>query len=60
MERERNNLLKTYSFGARLAWDEDEFPYVEFEDGQDAFERFREAVYWWRHHLMALELELSM
>lgn len=59
IERERNNLLKTYSFGARLAWGEDQYAYVEFEDGLDAFELFREAVYWWRHHLMALERELA-
>lgn len=59
IEKERNNLLKTYSFGARLAWDEDQHAYVEFEDGLDAFELFREAVYWWRHHLMALERELA-
>lgn len=54
IEKERNNLLKTYSFGARLASNDEGF-YVEFEDGQDAFELFREAVYWWRHELMALE-----
>jgi hypothetical protein len=58
IEKERNNLLKTYSFGARLARD-DEGYYVEFEDGQDAFQRFRQAVYWWRHQLMALEDALS-
>lgn len=59
IERERNNLLKTYAFGARLALDDDQNAYVEFEDGLDAFELFREAVYWWRHHLIALERELA-
>jgi hypothetical protein len=59
IEKERNNLLKTYSFSAKLAWREDQNAYVEFEDGMDAFELFREAVYWWRHHLMALERKLS-
>lgn len=59
IERERNNLLKTYSFGAKLAWDEDQYAYVEFERGLDAFELFREAIYWWRHHLMALEHKLA-
>jgi hypothetical protein len=54
IEKERNNLLKTYSFGARLTHDEEGY-YVEFEDGQDAFQLFRQAVYWWRHQLMALE-----
>ncbi|MBB3174933.1 hypothetical protein FHR90_002780 [Endobacter medicaginis] len=58
IDRERNNLLKTYSFGAKLAWDDNQDAYVEFEGGLDAFDRFREAVYWWRHHLMALEHEL--
>lgn len=60
IEKERNNLLKTYSFGAKLAWDENRSAYVEFEDGLDAFELFREAVYWWRHHLMNLERKLSV
>ncbi len=32
IEKERNNLLKTYSFGARLAYDE-EGAYIRFEDG---------------------------
>ncbi|MBL0931145.1 MAG: hypothetical protein IBJ15_13635 [Alphaproteobacteria bacterium] len=59
IEKERNNLLKTYSFGAKFTSDEDQDAYVEFEDGLDAFQLFREAVYWWRHHLMELERELS-
>jgi len=59
IEKERNNLLKTYSFGAKLAWNENQDAYVEFEDGLDAFQLFREAVYWWRHHLMVLEHELA-
>ncbi|WP_313002781.1 hypothetical protein [Brevundimonas sp.] len=59
IERERNNLLKTYSFGARLEWDEGGCAYVEFDEGLDAFQLFREAVYWWRHHLMALEREVA-
>jgi hypothetical protein len=54
IEKERNNLLKTYAFGARLAHNSEGY-YVEFEDGQDAFQLFRQAVYWWRHQLMALE-----
>ena len=54
IEKERNNLLKTYTFGARLACDDNGY-HVEFEDGQDAFQLFRQAVYWWRHQLVALE-----
>lgn len=54
IERERNNLLKTYSSGAHLALYDAGYE-VEFEDGEDAFQLFREAVYWWRHQLMALE-----
>ena len=58
VEGERNNLLKTYTFGARLAQDSKGY-YVEFEDGEDAFQLFRQAVYWWRHQLMALEATLK-
>jgi hypothetical protein len=54
IEKERNSLLKTYAFGATLSHD-DEGYFVKFEDGQDAFQLFRQAVYWWRHQLMALE-----
>lgn len=58
IEKERNNLLKTYSFGARLAHDE-KGAYIEFGDGDDAFQLYRQAVYWWRHQLMELEATLS-
>lgn len=57
VEEERNNLLKTYTFGAKLSSDEDGY-FIEFADGQDAFQLFREAVYWWRHQLQILEEEL--
>lgn len=58
IEEERNNLLKTYSFGAKLSLGEDGY-FIEFADGQDAFQLFREAVYWWRHNLELLEKELQ-
>lgn len=58
IEKERNNLLKTYSFGARFVADEDGAS-IQFENGEDAFQLFREAVYWWRHQLMELEVTLS-
>ncbi|WP_417476011.1 hypothetical protein [Maricaulis sp.] len=54
IESERNTLLKTYSFGARLV-STGTGCQVEFTDGQDAFQLFREAVYWWRSQLMELE-----
>jgi hypothetical protein len=57
IEKERNNLLKTYSSGARFVRD-GEAAYVEFEGGEDAFQLFRQAVYWWRHQLMELEITL--
>lgn len=58
VEKERNTLLKTYSFGARLSQDENGY-YVEFEDGYDAFEMFRQAVYWWREQLISVESTAS-
>ena len=58
IEKERNNLLKTYSFGAALAQDDAGY-YVKFANGQDAFQLFREAVYWWRYQLVELEREIS-
>ncbi|MEO9899293.1 hypothetical protein [Nisaea sp.] len=58
IEKERNNLLKTYTFGAQFSLHGDEAKII-FEDGEDAFERFREAVYWWRHQLLTLEGQLS-
>lgn len=54
VEEERNNLLKTYEFGAALAHDENGF-YVRYGNGENAFDLFRAAVYWWRHQLMLLE-----
>lgn len=57
IERERNNVLKTYSFGARLAH-APEGAYIESKDGSDAFQLYRQAVYWWRHQLMQLEQTL--
>jgi hypothetical protein len=58
IERERNSLLKTYEFGAKLSKDEKGY-FVEFSNGDDAFQMFREAVYWWRHQLMLIEDQLG-
>jgi hypothetical protein len=57
VEEERNNLLKTYEFGTKLSKDDDGY-FVEFRGGENAFQLFREAVYWWRHQLMMLEGQL--
>ena len=54
IEKERNSLLKTYTFGARLSRDEEGY-FVAFTDNEDAFQMFREAVYWWRRHLVEIE-----
>ncbi|GBQ09045.1 hypothetical protein [Acetobacter cerevisiae] len=54
IEKERNSLLKTYSFGARFVNDP-EGAYIEFEDGSDAFQLYRQAVYWWRKQLIEIE-----
>lgn len=58
IEKERNNLLKTYSFGARLVHGDDG-GYIEFEGGRDAFQLFRQAVYWWRMQLMHMEAQIA-
>ncbi len=58
IEKERNNILKTYSFGARLSNDDHDGYYVATEEGEDAFQKFREAVYWWRHQLTSIENKL--
>lgn len=54
INEERNNLLKTYTFGAKLSSDEYGY-FIEYANGQDAFQLFREAVYWWRYQLEVLE-----
>lgn len=58
IEKERNNILKTYSFGAKLQLD-GKRAYIATDDGDDAFGRFRYAVYWWRQKLVELEASIS-
>jgi hypothetical protein len=58
IEKERNSLLKTYETGAKLSKGDDGY-FVEFSGGEDAFQLFREAVYWWRHQLIVIEEELG-
>jgi hypothetical protein len=59
IEKERNNILKEYSFGAALpaAMDGRTLAYGSTEF--DATELFREAVYWWRTQLLAFEAQLK-
>jgi hypothetical protein len=54
---ERNNILKTYEFGAQLVEDDDDSDIV-FSDGDSAFGKFRDALYWWRTQLEELESKL--
>jgi len=54
IETERNSLLKTYTFGATLAPADAGFSVV-YSNGEDAFQLYREAVYWWRHQLNSIE-----
>jgi hypothetical protein len=58
VETERNNLLKTYTFGATLVNEKGGFC-VRYSNGDDALQLYREAVYWWRHQLNELEKYLS-
>lgn len=58
IERERNNLLKAYAFGASIESRDHGFELV-YSTGDDAVGLYREAVYWWRCQLEALEQHLS-
>ncbi|BDW95423.1 hypothetical protein MACH10_11080 [Thalassospira tepidiphila] len=58
VEDGRNNLLKTYSWGTSLVKDEHGY-FVEYKSGDDAFQLFREAVYWWRYQLEKIESEIA-
>lgn len=57
IEKERNNILKSYEFGAQLVEDDDDADIV-FSDGDSAFGKFRDALYWWRAQLEELESKL--
>jgi hypothetical protein len=57
IEEERNSILKTYEFGAQLIEDDDGADIV-FSDGDSAFGKFRDALYWWRTQLEELESKL--
>lgn len=57
IEEERNSILKTYKFGAELVEDDDGADVV-FSDGDSAFGKFGDALYWWRAQLEKLESKL--
>ena len=57
IEQERNSILKTYEFGAQLVED-DAAADIVFSDGDSAFGKFRDALYWWRAQLEELESKL--
>ena len=59
IEKERNNILKEFSFGTEFQeYDEEPDPRC-LEAYEDAAELFREAVYWWRAQLTEIENRLS-
>jgi hypothetical protein len=55
IEKERNNILKTFSFGAQLPASEDRRMLAYGNTDLDGAQLFREAVYWWRHQLRIIE-----
>lgn len=55
IEKERNNILKEFSFGAELPKAEDGRTLAYGKTCHDAAQLFREAVYWWRHELEKIE-----
>ena len=59
IEKERNNILKEFSFGATLPTVEDGRTLAYGNTNLDATELFREAVYWWRAQLRAIEKAIS-
>ena len=59
IERERNNILKEFSFGAQLPNDVDDRLLAYENTDLDAAQLFREAVYWWRYQLRQLEAMIS-
>jgi hypothetical protein len=59
IEKERNNIMKEYKFGAALPIDGDDRILSYDEGPDDATELFREAVYWWRDELDAIEKALK-
>jgi hypothetical protein len=59
IERERNNILKEFSFGAELPSANDQRVLAYADTHDDAAQLFREAVYWWRDQLEVIETGLA-
>jgi hypothetical protein len=59
IEKERNNILKTFSFGAELPAREDGRILAYGNTDIDATQLFREGVYWWRSQLREIEKRLA-
>lgn len=60
IEKERNSILKEFSFGARPPEDADDERVLAYgATNHDAAQLFREAVYWWRTQLRSLERSLA-
>jgi hypothetical protein len=59
IEKERNNIMKEYKFGAALPAEGDDRVLSYHQGSDDATQLFREAVYWWRDQLDALEIMLE-
>lgn len=57
VEKERNNILKTFEFGARIEQAKDGIRLM-YGDDDDALELYRTAVYWWRYQLESMEFQL--
>jgi hypothetical protein len=59
IERERNNILKEFAFGASLPTSPDDPRVLSYDDNEeDGTQLFREAVYWWRDQLEGIEGQL--
>jgi hypothetical protein len=59
IEKERNNILKEFSFGATLPPAEDGSLLAYDGTHLDGAQLYREAVYWWRAQLDHLEAQLT-
>ena len=59
IEKERNNIIKEFSFGATLPPAEDGRLLAHDGTHLDGAQLYREAVYWWRAQLDHLEAQLT-
>lgn len=60
IEQERNDILKLFSFGAQIPTTDGDIRSLAYgATDLDATQLFREAVYWWRFQLRAMETQLS-